>query len=300
MKKLFIRLFYGLLFAVPLMILTFALASANSPAQDEQPDQPASLDCKLCHSEFEKAWEGGAHGHATTDPAFNKAWEEQGKPKDCLKCHVTGYDSDTGSWKADGITCQACHGEESANHPMEPMPADRSAKLCGECHSETYFEWQASGHRAQGLDCSGCHDAHGTKLKSENSAELCASCHRGRASNFAHSEHSEQGLSCADCHLAILPGDGQEGHARLDHSFGVSLSTCNQCHAYQMHDPKEVHPESPTPLPPDALAAVESLPVQEEPQAVNPLGFTTLTGLIGLAAGIVLAPWLERWTRRKK
>jgi hypothetical protein len=67
-----------------------------------------------------------------------------------------------------------------------------------------------------------------------------------------------------------------------------------------MHDPKEVHPESPTPLPPDALAAVETLPVQEEPQAVNPLGFTTLTGLIGLAVGIVLAPWLERLTRRKK
>jgi hypothetical protein len=78
------------------------------------------------------------------------------------------------------------------------------------------------------------------------------------------------------------------------------LTTCNQCHAYQMHDPAEVHPESPTPMPPDTLAAVEALPVLEEPQAVNPLGFTTLTGLIGLAAGIVLAPWLERWTRRKK
>jgi hypothetical protein len=32
---------------------------------------------------------------------------------------------------------------------------------------------------------------------------------------------------------------------------------------------------------------------------VSPLGFTTLTGLIGLAAGIILAPTLERWTRRK-
>jgi hypothetical protein len=289
-----------MLIALPLMVLTFALASANAPQADEPPNPAASLACNMCHEDFQKAWKAGAHGQATNDPAFKEAWEAQGEPQECLNCHATGYDPATGHYEAEGITCQACHGKNADNHPMEPMPAERSAKLCGECHSETYFEWQASGHRAEGLDCQGCHDPHATDLKAANASETCATCHRARSSNFAHSAHSAQGLTCVDCHLAELPGDGQEGHARLDHSFNVSLSTCNECHAYQMHDPSQVHPENPTPMPPDAMAAVETAIVAEEPQEVNPLGFTTLTGLIGLAAGIILAPWLERWMRRRQ
>jgi len=34
--------------------------------------------------------------------------------------------------------------------------------------------------------------------------------------------------------------------------------------------------------------------VTPEPGPVSPLGFAGLAGLIGLAAGMVLAPWLER------
>jgi Cytochrome c554 and c-prime len=103
-----------LLFAIPLMILSFALASADSPKQGDQPTQTPSLDCKACHKEFEKSWKAGAHGQASTDPVFKEAWEAQGKPQECLACHVTGYDADTGSWQAEGITCQACHGDPPA------------------------------------------------------------------------------------------------------------------------------------------------------------------------------------------
>jgi hypothetical protein len=34
-----------------------------------------------------------------------------------------------------------------------------------------------------------------------------------------------------------------------------------------------------------------------EPTPVSPLGYAGLAVLIGLAAGMVLAPWLERWYR---
>lgn len=300
MKILFKRFLYGLLFALPLMVLTFALVHMTARAQEAQPTGAPIYDCKLCHSETQTAWEAGAHGQATTDPVFSQAWEAQGKPENCLKCHTTGFDPLSGSYKEAGITCEACHGQPPANHPTDPMPAERSAKLCGQCHTETYFEWQASNHRAANLDCQDCHDAHGTKLKAGNASELCASCHRETASNYAHSAHSTKGLTCVDCHLAKLPGDGQEGHARLDHSFNVRLSTCNSCHAYQMHDPSQVHPENTTPAQPDAMSAVEKAQVAEKPEPINPLGFTTLSGLIGLAAGIVLAPWFERWTRKRQ
>jgi hypothetical protein len=296
-SKMMIRLGFGLLFALPLMLLTFALAQAQT---QQDPPQQSSLDCSACHANFQKSWEAGAHAQAATNSAYRDAWDEQGNPPQCLNCHVTGYDATTHTWESDAITCNACHNPENApTHPMEPMPADRSSKMCGSCHQETFFEWQVSAHRASGLDCVGCHDPHGTNLKKEQTLAQCAACHRTRASNFAHSEHSQQGLTCTNCHLAELPDHTGEGHARLDHSFNVRLSTCNSCHAYQMHDPTEVHPERKVLVQPrDAMAAVETLSVTDEPMPVSPVGFATLSGLFGLAAGVILAPWIERKVRK--
>jgi hypothetical protein len=64
-----------------------------------------------------------------------------------------------------------------------------------------------------------------------------------------------------------------------------------------MHDPVDVHvePEEPT-LDPMVSADVSS--VLAAPQPVSPIGFAILAGLIGLAAGVVLAPWIERFQHR--
>ena len=296
-NRISIRLLYGLAFGLALMLLTYVVAKAESPAQEPQ---PAQVQCTACHESFQVAWEGSAHGMAGTSETFQAALEAQENPSQCMSCHVTNYDDETNTWEADAITCSACHDATNANHPMQPMAADRSAKLCGDCHNETYFEWQVSSHRATGLDCVGCHDPHATSLKGEDAATQCASCHRTRASNFAHSEHSQQGLSCADCHLAELPDHTGEGHARLDHSFNVRLSTCNACHAYQMHDPTTVHPERPAQAPIEAFSQVESMSVLQEPEPVSPLGFATMAGLIGVIAGVILAPWLDRWHRQDR
>lgn len=301
MKKWIGRLFYGLAFAIPLMMVTYAFGEAATPPQRQpaQAHQEGNLECSVCHSAFQEAWENSAHGQATTDPVFTEAWDAQGQPGECLQCHATGYDPRTRTWEADGITCEACHSPITANHPLAPMSADRSAQMCGDCHAETYFEWQISAHREEGLDCVGCHDPHKTGVKTENTSLLCASCHRERASNFAHSAHSQEGLECADCHLGVLTEQASQGHGKQDHSFYVSLATCNECHAYQMHDPVAVHPEHEEPAPPtDAMAAVQSVEVTSEPEPVNPLGFTVVVGLIGVALGAILAPWLERFGHR--
>lgn len=292
-----VRLLYGLAFGLILMLFTFFTVRAEPQAQDAPPDQ---LQCTTCHESFQNAWEGSAHGRAATSETFQAALETQENPSQCMSCHVTNYDEETQSWEADGITCSACHDTSNTNHPMEPMAAERSAKLCGECHNETYFEWQVSSHRATGLDCVGCHDPHATSLKGEDAAAQCASCHRTRASNFAHSEHSEQGLTCADCHLAELPDMTGEGHARLDHSFNVRLSTCNSCHAYQMHDPSAVHLERSTQVPLEAFGSVDTMSIMQEPDPVSPVGFATLAGLVGIIAGVILAPWLDRWHRQEQ
>ena len=297
MKRLMIRLLVGLAFALPLMLIAAAIAQASPlPA----PLQDATLtNCVVCHADFQTAWENGAHGHAANNQQFLDEWKAQGNPPDCMSCHATGYDPKTQTWTAEGVTCEACHSPITVNHPNEPMPVDRTGKTCGTCHTETYFEWQVSKHRANNLTCSNCHDPHATQLKAASPAALCASCHQATSSNFSHTAHSQQGLTCADCHLTKLDSPLGEGHGARDHSFEVKLSSCNTCHAYQMRDPATIHDVTPTPTPLDSMAAV-NVPVTTEPQPVSPAGFATLAGLIGLAFGMVLAPWLERLYRRMK
>jgi hypothetical protein len=57
----------------------------------------------------------------------------------------------------------------------------------------------------------------------------------------------------------------------------------------------------PNPIGPDlmdSMSAVEASIVDVEPGPVSPVGFAVLAGLVGMAGGMVLAPWLERWFRR--
>jgi predicted CXXCH cytochrome family protein len=292
MKNILVRLFYGLLFAVPLMLVTFALAqAANKP----QAGSTSSLDCKQCHSSIVQAWQSGYHGKSMSDPAFIKDWEAKGKPNECLKCHVTGFDPETNTWMADGITCEACHSPITSNHPLAPMSTNESSKMCGDCHTETLFEFQASTHSQKGLNCINCHDPHATTLKVADVGTLCASCHQERATNFNHTQHSEVGLNCADCHVNTLQQTASEGLAKVDHTFFVNLNACNRCHEYQLHNAPAgmvIHPTSASEE--DAMTSVESATASRNPVPVSPVGFTTLSGLVGIAFGVIMAPWIGR------
>lgn len=98
--------------------------------------------------------------------------------------------------------------------------------------------------------------------------------------------------------MTDLQAVGVQAHGEKDHSFFVSLDACNACHVYQMHDPVSVHEVEPTPEALDSMASVEVSSVLASPGQVSPLGFALLAGLIGLAAGVVLAPWIERFQKK--
>ena len=257
----------------------------------------------------------GPHGHAVDDPVFVEDWTTQGKPGACLVCHVTGYDPATATWKADGVTCEACHGEAPADHPKSPMPVDHSTDLCGRCHSDTRFgwqEWTISTHYKRGMECTVCHDPHSAALKQvatakgqiptfEDASELCITCHNEYSMDFPYSNHHQKGVSCVDCHVNHLENDDRTAHSVPDHSFNASLKSCNTCHADQMHQPGEsMQTETTVPDTQTSLAEqeVELASVTPEPGPVSPVGFAGLAALIGLAAGMVLAPWLERFYHR--
>jgi predicted CXXCH cytochrome family protein len=252
-------------------------------------------------------WQAGPHGQAGSDPVFVAQWTEQGQPGACLVCHTTGYDPAGGTWKSDSVTCEACHGEAPADHPKSPMPVDRSQDLCGRCHSSTRFgwqDWQGSTHFERGMSCATCHDPHSAALKItgprdgsaySDGSQLCINCHQEASMNFPYTAHHEKGVSCVDCHLNHLEDAEREAHTMADHSFQANLATCNKCHADQMHTPVDSAPAGSNSVSVPVLTQSSLAP---EPSPVSPLGYATLAALIGLAAGMVMAPWLEKFYRR--
>jgi len=294
------------MFALLAAGITLVVASAQA---EMPPPAQSSTDCVVCHTEFEMTWQSSAHGTAGSDPVFVAEWTKQGKPGACLVCHTTGYDPATATFEADSVTCEACHGEAPADHPKSPMPVDRTTDLCGRCHSDTRFGWQdwkVSTHYQRGMDCATCHDPHSAALKKvtgprlsekvDEVSQLCINCHKEYSMDFSYTSHHQQGISCVDCHVKHLENEERTAHTVPDHSFNASLASCNTCHSEQMHSATQTTNTVGEAVP--VHSEVELSSVSPEPEPVSPMGFSALAGLIGLAGGMVLAPWLERWYRR--
>lgn len=312
MKSKIERLLIAIMFALLAAGITLVVASAQDGTTGAVPAQTSSQDCAVCHTEFQTTWQSGAHGKAGSDPIFLDEWTKQGKPGACLVCHTTGYDPATATYKAEGVTCEACHGPAPADHPKTPMPVNRTTDLCGQCHSDTRFGWQdwkVSTHYQRGMDCATCHDPHSASLKkvpgprtengTDDVSELCINCHKENSMDFPYTSHHQKGVSCVDCHVNHLENADRTAHTVPDHSFKASLESCNTCHAQQMHSPTEAIGVTAVSAPVVAAptAEIKLASVTPEPDAVSPVGFSVLAGMIGLAGGMVLAPWLERWYR---
>lgn len=269
------RLLIALMFALLAAGITLVIASAQG--EEPQPPQDWVQDCAACHKESKLNWEQGAHA------------------------------------KSEVVTCEACHGATPTDHPTTSMPVNRSPELCIGCHINANFgakDWKASKHYQLGIDCATCHDPHSTSLKkvsgpdgepnsTADPSQLCINCHKESSMNFPYSTHSQQGVTCVDCHLnPVENADGTMGTV-TNHTFNASIKSCNTCHADQMHSSTEAKAQEGT----SVLASEPALEPQlnsvtTEPEPVSPMGFSALAGMIGLAGGMVLAPWLERWYRR--
>ncbi len=303
------RILAALAFALLAAGVTLAIARAQTgvPTQPTQASSQTPV-CIACHTEFGKEWQSGPHGQAVSDPKFVEQWTSQGQPGACLVCHVTNYDPATGTWQEDGVACEACHGPMVAGHPKEPMPVNVSAELCARCHSDTRFDWQdwqGSTHFQRGMSCTTCHDPHSASLKVvtprdgtaqyTDASELCVTCHQDVSMDFPYSVHQKQGVTCINCHVTHTETSTADVHALPDHSFKANLDSCNACHAGQMHSAANATGVTP----PVTQAAVQPQEVKQAgltaaPSPVSPVGYAALAALIGLAAGMVTAPWLEK------
>lgn len=290
-SKIFPLVLIGLSILIP-MVMIFGVYHVKAKEVLSVEDREA---CGICHYVIDDAWQVSEHGLATADEVFLAAWDTE--DKSCLTCHTTGYDSTTDTWEMNGVYCTNCHDPNQGEHPDNVMPTDFSSNNCGSCHLETFSDWQESTHSEVTLNCNNCHNPHTTTLKVDNAQALCQACHQDETHSFDITVHSEQGLLCIDCHLGVERVSAGEGHSKRTHTFVVEAGTCVECHEENFHaaglgpiDP--IDPKNPTVFNAEAL-------IQNEPEPVGPFGFALLATLVGLGAGIVLAPWLAPRLRRE-
>jgi len=306
MNNLFKRFLIGLVFAIPIVGLALFFSGMSASAHPMSQSDPT---CSGCHADVTSFWAQSKHGLATDDPVFVQEWEAQGQPGACLTCHVTGYDTQSGTWESDGIACQSCHTDVPKDHPRSnaSMPIDNST--CVTCHNDPRFgeQWKLSTHYQMNMECSTCHDPHTTGMhqapgseEPNDPAALCMNCHRDYAEQYPHSTHAQAGVSCTSCHLGVT-SEARAPHTVPDHSFTPKIESCNGCHALSMHNPVDGTAAdidlSEVDMALVAAAGIEEMqktPILDQPVPVSPLGFAGLAGLLGLASGMVLAPWLER------
>lgn len=301
-KKIRARLLWGGCFALILSFISVTISLAAGPQrQTESPE-----DCLECHEDSIMAWQESTHSQALSDVMFRQAWQEQGSPRECLRCHTTGYDAATGMWDAEGVTCAACHylGPNSPSHPEQIMFTTDSADSCGACHLETYAEWLGSAHGENDMTCINCHNPHTNSLKKESMATLCQTCHTDEGYFYSMTTHAEEELMCTDCHLRVSDTPLGEGHGQRHHTFAVDLATCNACHGDQMHYPVEsvgtdglvVNNPASTDANLSLLTDTQMMELSTTP--TSPYNFVMLAAVIGLAFGFVGSPLFERWFRR--
>jgi hypothetical protein len=289
-------------------VLLLAFTAVTAVQAQDGPGEISVDDCGSCHEAVQIQWAGSTHARALSDPIFQEAWLAQGNSPDCLTCHTTGFNPVTKHYEQEGIACVTCHSPIAEEHPLQLMPTNPSSRLCGECHLDTYEEWEMSGHGQKELACIRCHNPHSTNLKKSDAQAVCQACHRSEVHFFSFTMHAQEGILCTDCHVRVSPTTLGEGHGQRLHTFRVDLKTCMTCHGDNMHYPTDkalgASRGEQAFRTGNSLAVVEELavftggaPVSMEPNPVGPWGFALIAILIGMGAGVICAPWLDKWYR---
>jgi hypothetical protein len=196
--------------------------------------------CQSCHPKEYEDWQGTMHAKATLDPAFQDALSKSANQAACLTCHTTGFDTGSGEFLSEGVTCEACHGPYQEGHPnAATMQLPMESETCHVCHQDTFAQWEKSDHAAKNIECFDCHMAHTQGLRTGSEEKLCSACHSDRQTEFAHATHGIEGVNCTACHMA--PADETEatvmpGQAPVrNHNFKVGSDVCAGCHQDTIH-----------------------------------------------------------------
>ncbi|MBK8900424.1 MAG: hypothetical protein IPM53_04510 [Anaerolineaceae bacterium] len=229
-------LLLGLLIGVSSLFFSVQLALAQD---DEEPDTPVipTQECQECHLDVANHWQDSAHAHAFDDEVFQAQWKGLGEPGECLACHTTNYQPATGEFAEEGVACESCHGETTAEHPPAPVPILADTEYCGTCHTTTLGEWHQTGHASEDIGCMDCHDPHSQQPLFEEADAMCVNCHEDSMGDYLEDLHIQEGIGCVDCHALVVPPEQlpEDGIVPTGHAFTITPATCVACHTDALH-----------------------------------------------------------------
>lgn len=160
---------------------------------------------------------------------------------DCGRCHTTGFSPEghqnnlpgiKGTWKFDGVQCEACHGP-GGKHVRTLAKEDIiiDSNVCAPCHgTEPLNEIPLDGvflaqyseanqlmkSAMRDLTCASCHEPH--LPSGESIKNSCESCHQKIAKDYGESFKYKTGITCMDCHMprAVMIAEGNSKIFRGD------------------------------------------------------------------------------------
>ena len=240
-RRHWLTLAAGFLVGIIFFMATVQLVTAaNTRQSDDEPmpdaDHPTQ-DCQECHLDVANHWQDSPHAHAFDDEVFQAQWSSMGEPAECLACHTTNFQPATGEYDAEGVECQACHGEVDAEHPPNPVPILADTEYCGTCHTTTLGEWHRTGHAPADIGCMDCHDPHSQNALFENPDDMCINCHEDSMGDYLEDLHVQEGIGCVDCHALVIPPEEMpdDGIVPTGHAFDITPATCVACHTDALH-----------------------------------------------------------------
>jgi DmsE family decaheme c-type cytochrome len=216
--------------------------------------------CATCHEDHIKTYSQTRHAQALRDRAAqgteceschgprSKHLQDQNDELDheklspahqaavCLQCHEGGPRI---GWKGAAhasaeVSCSSCHYVMARKSEKALLVREKPMDTCAQCHADVTATMQKVSHhpvREGRMDCTGCHDVHGSSgpsaLKAATVNETCYTCHAEKRGPFVW-EHAPARESCANCHEPH--GSSHRGMLTNKEPF-----LCMQCHSYGGH-----------------------------------------------------------------
>lgn len=157
----------------------------------------------------------------------------------CTTCHNRGDHVywDSSQHNGRDLTCTTCHSVHSWKSEEKQLVAATVTDTCSQCHQGTAAKMQRTQHmpvREGKLECTSCHNPHGSAnvkmLRAGNSMsanDACTSCHAEKRGPFLW-EHAPVEENCSSCHDPHGTSNDRLLVAKLP-------MLCQQCHAHTRH-----------------------------------------------------------------
>lgn len=190
---------------------------------------PATGACESCHGPASKHLE---------NPDVQVKWSALSADEQtsvCAQCHQGGsrFSFASGPHRSADVSCTSCHTVMAAKSDRALLTRAGTTETCYACHADQRAQMSKASHhpvREGRMDCSSCHNPHGSGenlMRQASLNETCYSCHAEKRGPFVW-EHAPVRESCATCHDAH--GSTNRNLLNRKDSF-----VCLQCHSYGGH-----------------------------------------------------------------